>query len=180
MISLVIPSRQYSYFGIVVDRFDSTAQPCHIIINFIDTTTIVGLDPVALSVPLVSCHGSCISPCGQPGAFKCNPEAIAGFKVIWSTYLLLKHCLWVMITFFTSRMHSYDYINMVIVLVVSCLLLWFPEHGYCYDVWSFLWRNNCVSITIIGGRFHHHHLLLFCATSLYRLLLDSVAFDQTL
>ena len=31
MISLVIPSRQYSYFGIVVDRFDSTAQPCCII-----------------------------------------------------------------------------------------------------------------------------------------------------
>jgi hypothetical protein len=67
--------QQYSYFGIGIDRFDSTAQPYHIIINFIDATTISGWDPVP--------------PCGQPGAFKCNPEAIAGSKVIWFTYLLM-------------------------------------------------------------------------------------------
>ena len=44
-----------------------------IIINFIDVITIGLLDPVTLSVPLVSFRGSCVTPCRQPGASKHNP-----------------------------------------------------------------------------------------------------------
>ena len=44
-----------------------------IIINFIDVITIGRLDPVTLSVPLVSCRGSCVTPCRQPCASKRTP-----------------------------------------------------------------------------------------------------------
>ena len=42
-------------------------------INCIDVITIDRLDPVALSAPLVSCRGSCVTPCRQPGASKHTP-----------------------------------------------------------------------------------------------------------
>ena len=68
------PSQQYYYFGIGVGRFDSIQlHNGTIIINFIDAITIGGLDPVTLSVPLVSCRGSCVTPCRPPGASKHNP-----------------------------------------------------------------------------------------------------------
>ena len=69
------PSQQYYYFGIGVGRFDSIQLHNHgtLIINFIDAITIGGLDPVTLSVPSVSCRGSCVTPCRQPGASKHNP-----------------------------------------------------------------------------------------------------------
>ena len=44
-----------------------------IIINFIDVITIGRLGPVTLSVSLVSCRGSCVTPCRQPGASKHTP-----------------------------------------------------------------------------------------------------------
>jgi len=63
--------------------------------------------------------------------------------------------LYQLFLFWLIHVYWFDFLSMVIVMTYG---------PFYYKLILCHRKHNHVSITIIGRRFHHHHLLLFCAT----------------